>query len=251
MRGEIAIGARDSRQRGFTLVELLIVIAVLALLGGVVALAITGIARRARANADDASVERLNNATAYYAANEGKARGAIFAADSSDNDKLLLLVAAGYLRTVPIPQQPDASFLWDTGAELWTLGPESALTPLGSTFSEIGQGLIVLIRNYYAEHGHYPRSWGTYAYTDVGLDPEDWASAIDHVIYNLNGNRFGIRPESGYIFTVQGVDGSSKVLTNKLNWNIWYDDVTQKWYYHSIAPENEVDIATLQITALS
>ena len=233
---------------GFTLIEMLIVLAILGLLAGLAAVAVPAIMDRARRTADQTNLDALNTITDYYIVAEDMA-DPVFDPESSDNQKLLLLIDAGYLSALPIPRQSGLAFAWDEDRDVWTMGTASALTPLGSTFAEISQGFIALIEEYYAAHGNYPRSWGSYAFTDLGLDPDDFSAAIEHIIYKPAGSRLGIAPEVGYLFTVQSVDGLTYRLDSDLNWDIWYDFETTAWYYHSIAIQNQVDIATLQISA--
>lgn len=118
-------------------------------------------------------------------------------------------------------------------------------TPLGNTFEEIINAMKKLIEDFYNEHGRYPRNWGEFAFTDIGLDPNDWANPIDHIIYTPNGSRISIRPEDGYVFKVIDRNGNERVLTNRHNWSIWYDMETKNWYFHRIAPGLEIDIETL------
>ena len=123
-----------------------------------------------------------------------------------------------------------------------------SLTPLGSTFPEITDGMIDLIQAYFDENGSYPRSWGDYRYTDIGLDPAVWDNVpYNGLIYRPSGNRVSIKPGEGYSITVMGQDGSLRTLTPDLNWNIWYDANTQEWYYHSIEAGQEVDIDTIDV----
>jgi len=56
------------------------------------------------------------------------------------------------------------------------------------------------------------------------------------------------RPEAGYVMTVTDASGTSRVLTNKLSWNLTYDATSGQWYYHTIDPANLVDITTLKVT---
>lgn len=122
---------------------------------------------------------------------------------------------------------------------------ESPLTPLGDDFTEISMSMIDKIIEKFEISGKYGRTWGDYAFTDLGLDPADWKNPIDHIFYKPGGANLSISPENGYSFIVNGIDGSKKVLNASYNWNLTYNDANKKWYYHKIAPENEIDIKTL------
>lgn len=119
-------------------------------------------------------------------------------------------------------------------------------TPLGSTFTEISQGFIKLMQDYYAKYGRYP-GWNQ-RYTALGLDPDDWNKPIDHIWWGVNSGRVSISPEDGYDFCVTDLSGKTRTLTPELNWNIWYDAPTSKWYYHDVDPLNEIIISTLKVT---
>lgn len=122
------------------------------------------------------------------------------------------------------------------------------LTSLGSTFAEITGGMIAKIRAFYGKNGRYPRSWGEYRFNDIGLDPAEWEGRWhDHIGYGPSGARVSARPEAGLAMEVTGRDGKKRVLTNKLNWSLWYDVAGGQWYYHSIKPGNEIDIDTLVV----
>ncbi len=125
---------------------------------------------------------------------------------------------------------------------------EEPLTSLGSTFTEISGGMIERITAFYTENGRYPRSWGDYRFTDIGLDPQEWEDRWhDHIGYGPGGTRVSARPEDGWAMEVTGLDGEERTLTNDLNWNIWYDVPSGQWYYHRIEPGNEIDIETLVV----
>ncbi len=130
-------------------------------------------------------------------------------------------------------------------------GSTEVLTPFGNDFTSISKGLIDAIQKNFALKGKYGRNWGDFAYTDIGLNPKDWgwSKSVNHLRYVAGGSNVSIRPEDGYtISVVSATDPKNiKYLTAKLQWNITYDDLTKKWYYHRILPENEVNISTLKV----
>ena len=125
--------------------------------------------------------------------------------------------------------------------------PASALTPLGSTFTEISDNFIKLLDSFYNKNERYARTWGDYTFTDIGMNPSDWKNAINGVIYKPGGNRFSIEPDIGYVFYVNDTKGVQKTLTPELNWNLVYSLKDKTWYYHSTASGNEIDITTLRV----
>jgi len=125
--------------------------------------------------------------------------------------------------------------------------PPPPLTSLGSTFDEITGAMITRVQQFHGENGRYPRSWGDYAFTDVGLAPDEWKTPFDGVYYATGGNRIKVTPAEGYVFHMTGAGGAKRVLKSGYNWSLWYSMSDGKWYYHSIKDENEIDISTLVI----
>ncbi len=187
---------------------------------------------------------------AFWVASLGKNR-----APDLGNDYLGDTIAMGHLR-----EKRGAPDTFDDIIDYATLdfvngllsghsgsGDDPPLTSLGSTFAEISTAMIALVRKFHDEKGYYPRSWGDYAFTDVGLDPAEWGTAYDGVYYATAGNRTKVTPADGYTFLVTGTDGTAYVLNASLNWSLWYSMIDEKWYHHSIAAGKEIDITTLVI----
>jgi len=235
------------KSRGFTFVELLIVILVTAILAGSAMLMMGPANEAARRETCAALRKQVNMASQFY----------MFEHDGFPED-LDALVEAGYLDKIPVCPSGGRIFLSDAADEngfrqaVCTLHSEAVseqepLTPYGSTFSEISAGLIELVEWYHEENEGYPRSWGDYAFTDLGLDPEFWGEPKDHIRYSTGGSRLKIEPEDGYTLSVESLSGEIRELNSTLNWNLWYNFDDQTWYYHTIEPGNEIDITTLQV----
>lgn len=125
----------------------------------------------------------------------------------------------------------------------------SSSTPLGSTFSEITGNMIELTQSFYDANGKWPRSFGDYRYTDLGLVPADWSGVVyDGLIYGTGGSRVSIKPGAGWTITVMGLDGVNRVLKASTGWNLWYDMTTSQWYYHDMTPSQSIDISTMRKT---
>jgi len=123
-----------------------------------------------------------------------------------------------------------------------------ALSPLGSSFDDISSGMIALIIQRYENKNSYGRNWGEYSYTDLGLDPDDWKDPILNIYFKPGGSNLRIRPEEGYSFIVIDAYGTERILKSSYNWDLIYSDVNKKWYYHTIADGNEIDISTLVVS---
>lgn len=235
--------------KAFTFIEIMIVTVILALLAsGIVFMNIL----RARQTADASLCLRnrsqIDQAEARYFTDKG-----------NHSENLQNLVDAGYLASLPkcpaagvyawVPaDEGTVDYQARIGCSVHSGGDTAnALTSLGSTFKEITSGMIDLIKQFYEKNGRYPRTWGDYVFTDIGLDPAEWQKAYDGIIYTPGGNRIKIEPAEGYEMTVTGIDGEQKVLTSDLNWNIWYDMKTEAWYYKKIESGSEVNIDTLVV----
>lgn len=114
--------------------------------------------------------------------------------------------------------------------------PEFELTPMGNTVPEISTNMIDQINSFYNDNDRYPRSWGDYAYTDIGLDPDEWKDiAYDGVIYKPNGETLRIKPGDGFYFQIKDENGETYKLPHDYNWDLVYripDD--NRWYYHNV-----------------
>lgn len=103
------------------------------------------------------------------------------------------------------------------------------------------------IMAFYEDNGHWPRSWGSYAYTDIGLDPADWDEPVEGIYWRPHGRDFGLANRSGdnIEIYVEDLSGNRKHLYN--GWSIWCVPATDICYFHDIDSGNEVDITTIEI----
>jgi len=228
---------RKSWLQGFMLVELLIVIALLAALISIAVpsyVAYTEIARAASCLSNRHNIEQ-DKRTAYL-----------------NNDVPSLVIDSRYkcpsggvyAWLVSDPTDPNYPRI---GCSLHYGQTPATLTSLGSTFTEITKAMISLIDNFYQQKNRYPRSWGDYVFTDIGLNPAEWNQPVNGIYYSPGGTKVTIRPADGYTLTMNSLQGVSLILTPKLQWNLIYDILTRQWYYHTITPQNAVDIKTLQV----
>lgn len=235
-------------KRGFTLIEIVVVLAVLLVLTGVGVIAYTNILTSANIDICRSQRQEAINLYRIYVANGGD-----YDIDGSTDMEFLveqLLLNEEYrcpdggVYTWQVENDNKINITCSKHGELNKLN-----TPLGNNFDEITTKLKTIIEEYYEENGTYPRSWGEFAYSDIGLNSEDWDEPFEHVAYTPRGDSFSIRPEEGYKMVVMGADGKERVLKESYNWNLWYDFITGEWYYKSIFEENYIDIKTLEILA--
>lgn len=235
-------------KRGFTLIEIVVVLAVLLVLTGVAVITYTNIFTSANIDICRSQRQEAVNLYKIY-----KAKGGEYDVDGSTGMQFLvkqLLLnedykcPAGGVYTWQVESDNKVSITCSKHGELNKLH-----TPLGNNFDEITTNLKEVIEEYYEENGTYPRSWGELAFSDIGLNSDDWDEPFEHIIYRPRGNSFSISPEKGYKMVVIGADGAKRVLKERYNWNLWYDFVTEEWYYRSISGENLIDIDTLEVLA--
>jgi hypothetical protein len=80
------------------------------------------------------------------------------------------------------------------------------------------------------------------------LNPADWSGPVVGFYWTPRGKKIGLGNKSGDNIQVYVNDlKTGKKLHLYDGWNIWYDVVSSRFYYHTIAPPNEVDISTLVI----
>lgn len=211
---------------------------------------ITSFVGQTQATADTLNVKLLNEATTAYRLLNGIDPEDVFTGYVTDEARMQILVDAKYLLEAPVPQQSDASFRWDSDELTWILvvqGDAAPLTSLGSTFTEISSAMIDLELKRKEETGSFGRSWGRYAYTDLGLNPEDWESPVGHIYYKPAGSQIMISPEEGYTIFAEDMSGKERKLPAAYNWNLVGDCATGTWYYHTIGADTQIDIATLRV----
>jgi prepilin-type N-terminal cleavage/methylation domain-containing protein len=102
-------------EKGFTMIELIIVIAIIAIIGAIVAPSFTKATTKSKIKADVASVREINRQIALYMAEKGQYP----AGDSTsingtpaDTGGLVELNTAGYLEEVPVPQTAGIKFVY-------------------------------------------------------------------------------------------------------------------------------------------
>jgi len=241
--------------RGLVLAETLVVLSVMAGLLSIAVPAYQGARQKAVESACSSTRSAASHAVTLYVT------------DHPDDPPSSLgqVAAAGYMQAAPscpgggelmlippeesggIPQVGCSLHHWLGKDAQGTVEEPEPLTSLGSTLAEISGGMIARIQSYCDENGHYPRSWGDYAYTDIGLDPEEWKNEFNGIVYSPGGSRVKLTPGEDRTFYVTDAKGNERVLKDSYNWSLWYSVKKGNWYFHSVGKGNEIDISTLRV----
>lgn len=111
---------KHNLKHGFTLIELIVVIAIISVLSAIIIPSVASYIQNARIATDVATVRILNSATSitriFYPDND------IFTDTSKSNEELMqYLVNQGQLPALVYPQTPSSSFAWSFNDEKWFL----------------------------------------------------------------------------------------------------------------------------------
>lgn len=151
------------QKRGYTLIELIVVIAILTILTTTIIIGAFALINYSKTAADNASLHILSDATQFYGKEMATASDDVFYGITTDIDRMNKLVTEGYLQAVIIPQTENKQFKWQTATQEWSM--ENSNTILTGSFITMGTG------------GHSGYIKGTYT-----------GSAADIVIpNNING----------------------------------------------------------------
>jgi len=256
LAGRVPVSRHRPQHQGFTLIELLIVIIVIGILAAIAVPMYLGQRNKAKDAATKENVHTLEVGVQSYA---------LASNDTYPSTGDLDEAVGGYVDAWPenpftgspmgsSPSVGDYSYTNNDDGSFSLAGHLSTDSDFAvgvsngsvtSIFTTTSDYLIGLLLDYYEEYGKWPRTWGDYVYTDLGLDPEEYGAPIDHVIFTPHGSQLYAEPEDGYEMTVTGTDGVTRVLDSDLHWNLVYDAVGGQWYYHRVEPANQIDISTL------
>lgn len=112
-------------KKGVTLVELIIVIAILGVLAAVAFIQIRGLIETSREKTDIYNLKTLNSATSRYRLDREKSGTDEFSHES-DSEYLMGLLIPEYISEKLEPKQKDYEFIWDANKEKWILHIEKS-----------------------------------------------------------------------------------------------------------------------------
>ena len=106
-------------REGVTLVELVIVLALLAMLTAIVVPNVIGFIQRAQLIVDQSTIRILNTATAIYGMDKSSSHGDIFEGFDTDEQRMEELVDNGFLSAVTEPKRSNTEFIWNIENQEW------------------------------------------------------------------------------------------------------------------------------------
>lgn len=107
--------------KGFTLIEVLVVILIIAILAAILIPRLADLTRSANEAVDKTKLHDLNLATSIYRSEKGVEGTDIFEGISTDLLRMNKLVTEGYLQDIHIPRLIEHEFVWDVTDQVWEL----------------------------------------------------------------------------------------------------------------------------------
>jgi prepilin-type N-terminal cleavage/methylation domain-containing protein len=227
---------------GFTLTELIVVIAILAMLSAIAIPAVIGLVERSNIASDKASVKTLNDSTALYAARQNIEYADVFEGVAGDLNKMQVLVDSGNLSNIITPKQKNAVFSWNQAQLKWQTSTEegavtdnivflfkSAITGSALKYSDF---LTKSTRHSGMQSTYDPSSWNGYleklleagdVVSNERLLEYDGTNTIGYGNPHSDSENIVNLPNLGYLATLKTRHGdlmpSAVLITNHSNFN--------------------------------
>jgi len=105
--------------KGFSLIELIVVIIIMAVMIGMITPLFLGWVERAQRSADFTNIDRLNRATTLYTVENDIMEEDVFYHYDTDEERLNALLDGNYINIIPEPKIPNSEFSWSVPFQLW------------------------------------------------------------------------------------------------------------------------------------
>jgi len=117
-----------------------------------------------------------------------------------------------------------------------------------SSIQSIAQDFMARALKYHQTTGNWPSTWGDQAFTQLGLNPADYAAPVDGIQWGPHGEYIGIANVSGDNIQVYVKDMNGNTLHLIDTWDIWCDAVDGTCYYHTAPTGTVVNLSTIYVT---
>jgi prepilin-type N-terminal cleavage/methylation domain-containing protein len=118
---------KTSKLQGFTLIELIITISIIAILAAILVPTVTGYIEKANYTTDIANIRSLNSISQLYRLESNPIQEVIFSGLTTDAARMNALVSSHYLTSPIVPMQKDVFFTWKSNTQQWVM--ENAKIP--------------------------------------------------------------------------------------------------------------------------
>jgi len=108
-------------KKGFTLLELIIVIAIMAVLATILIPTVTGYIEKANTATDIANLRSLNSISQLYRFESNPIQEDLFTGLTTDSARMNALITHNYLSEAVVPKQKNVYFTWKTDTQQWMM----------------------------------------------------------------------------------------------------------------------------------
>lgn len=134
-------GARLKRidhTKGFTLIEMIIVMAIIAVLATMLVPMVTGYIDKANLATDIANLRSLNSVSQLYRLESNPIQEDLFSGLTTDSARMNDLITHSYLAEAVVPKQDDVYFTWNTDVQQWLMVDDKVPTELSGVVMGTG-----------------------------------------------------------------------------------------------------------------
>ncbi len=203
-------------RKGFTLIEMMITIALLAIVLTITPPVYREIVDLSINRADESEAKLLTKATQIYAAEHNLSLADIFLETSDDTERLQLLYTAGrILQEEPMPQQENSHFSWNQAETKWFV----------ATMDSYQQNFISALSESQIKLEDFLNTNTNFSFQSTKYTPDNWNGYLEKLLEQTNPDLGNTRnPEDegdnviGYTNPYHSGDYAGTIF-NTTNWN--------------------------------
>jgi prepilin-type N-terminal cleavage/methylation domain-containing protein len=207
----MALNKKRKSTNGFTLVELVVVLVILAVLVAIAVPNIVGHINTANKSVDEANLKLLNDATFYYATFKDVPIEEVFIDVSTDDSRMQKLLDAGYLDYMLEPRQEGLSFSWNTDDSIWELTAGDSLMT----------GFIDLMTNSGISLSAFLSKSSTFKFSSSKYSPDSWNGYLEKLLEtgDVESNNRVSENEGSNTLNYQNPISGKETIIDFTNWN--------------------------------